>query len=80
MDPNSRIRDGLNKCLSQIKNILPELLQTLCFSHPIISVTLMVDKIIKTPDTATTVANNIKKTDIPPKRALVPMKGESVKL
>ena len=40
----------------------------------------MVDIIIKTPDRATTVANNIKKTDIPPKRALVPMKGESVKL
>ena len=37
----------------------------------------MVDIII---DTATTVANNIKKTDIPPKRALVPMKGEKCKI
>ena len=60
--------DGLNICISQINYATKVILQTLCSSHLIITVALMVGMIIVTPNTATPVTKSILKTGIPPKR------------
>ena len=50
-------------------NTLTVLLETLYLSHPIITETPMVGVILKTPDTAKSVAKTILKTSIPPKKS-----------
>ena len=65
--------DGLNKFINLINNTPTMLLQTFCLSHPTVTVTI-VDAIIAAPDTTTSVANNILKTSIPLKNALLKRK------
>ena len=43
--------------------------QIICLIYPVITVTPLVGMIIATPDTATSVANNTLKTEIPHEKA-----------
>ena len=70
-DPLSCLGMAL-KSMIQINNTPAEPLQTPCLSDPIITVTLMVDIILATPGAA----NNILKTGISPKRALLRERGK----
>ena len=56
--------DGINKCISQINNIATKLLQTICLNHPIITAIPMEGEMTATPDTATSVSNNILKIEL----------------
>lgn len=63
-------RDGLNKRLRKINNTSAILLQTLRLSpHPVI--TLMISIIVATSKITTSLASNIKKTGILPKKVLL---------